>query len=337
MNRLRLLAFLVCAVVGGLAPADALEFTDALGRKVILPDEIHRVLPAGPPAAIVLYTITPERMVGWVRPLTPEQKEFIAPTRRELAVAGRLTGKEATLGAAEVKLLKPDLIIDIGDLDPQYRALADRIQTETGVPYVVLDGNLAHAPELYSQLSTLLNAGLKGDLLTLQTVSTLSRVDAVKRSAARPARIYYAQSRDDAMPGMGGIDPQILNLLGAIGFNARHSAAGHQSVTTSQVVDFNPDIVLAANAEIARRIRSDPAWRAVRAVAAGKVHVVPNLPFSWLGSPPGVNRLIGLEWLTGLLYPEQPKRDLAADVRAFYRNYYQVDLNDAQLQRLLQP
>jgi len=50
-----------------------------------------------------------------------------------------------------------------------------------------------------------------------------------------------------------------------------------------------------------------------------------------------VNRLIGLEWLSAMLYPQQPKRDLAADVRAFYRSYYQLDLTDAQVQKLLAP
>ena len=339
MNRLRFLAFLILAVVGWIVPAGALDFTDSLGRKVTLPDEIHSVLPAGPPAAVALYTVAPEKMVGWVQPFTPEQLDCISPFYRDRAVAGRLTGKKATIGAAEVKQLHPDLIIDVGDLDPQYRALADKIQTETGIPYIVLDGSLAQTAELYGQLAALLDTGLKGQLLTLQTTSRLSRVADLKASAIRPARIYYAQNRDDigAMPGMSGIDQEILDSLGAVSFNARHSDAGHQNVTTSQVVMFDPDVVLVADAAIAQHIRSDPAWRAVRAVAAGKVHVVPSLPFGWLGSPPSVNRLIGLEWLASLLYPEQPKRDLAADVRAFYRNYYQVDLNDTQVQKLLAP
>jgi iron complex transport system substrate-binding protein len=75
----------------------------------------------------------------------------------------------------------------------------------------------------------------------------------------------------------------------------------------------------------------------VPAIAAGKVYAAPGLPWGWLGTPPSVNRLIGLEWLSGLLYPQQPKRDLAADVRGFYHGYYQVDLTNAQLQTLLAP
>jgi iron complex transport system substrate-binding protein len=341
MQRITVFALLLLAFIGGLAPAQAADFTDSLGRKVTLPDVIARVLPAGPPAAVAIYTVAPEKMVGWVRPLTDAQKPFIAETYRALPVAGRLTGKEADIGVAEVKALKPDLIIDVGDLKPQYRELADKIQSETGIPYVVLDGSIDAMPELYTQLSQLLDAKLKGDLLALQTASVLSHVAEAKGEALRPARIYYAQSRDGAEPmnmgGMGGIDPAILSALGAVSFKGEHSASGHGNVTPGQVAAFDPDIVLTSTPDIAKEFAADPQWREVPAVAAGKVYAVPNLPWGWLGTPPSVNRLIGLEWLSALLYPQQPKRDLAADVRAFYRSYYQLTLTDAQLQTLLAP
>ena len=327
------LAVLLVALFGFAAPAFALDFTDSLGRKVTLPDEISRVLPAGPPAAVAIYTVAPEKMVGWVRPLKPEQRDFIAEHYRDLPAVGRLTGKEASIGTDAVKKLHPDLIIDIGDLDPQYRALADKIQSETGIPYVVLDGSLDNTPQLYTQLSQLLNGGLQADMLAVMTAGDLGHIAGLKASATRPARVYFAQDRDgpEAMGNMSGIDQQVLDALGAI------SIAGHQAVTIGQVADRNPDLILAANADIAKKIRSDPEWQQVQAVAAGKVYVVPSLPFGWLGSPPGPNRLIGLEWLSALLYPEVPKRDLAADVRGFYHAYYQVNLTEAQVQTLLAP
>ena len=47
------------------APADARSVADATGRTVQVPDRIERVMPAGQPAAVLLYTIAPEKMVGW--------------------------------------------------------------------------------------------------------------------------------------------------------------------------------------------------------------------------------------------------------------------------------
>ncbi len=338
MRLVTVLALVALAVIAGLAPAQAAEFTDSLGRTVTLPDAVARVLPAGPPAAVAIYTLAPEKMIGWVESLAEEQKEFIGETYRSLPVAGRLTGKEPDLDAAAVKALKPDLIIDVGDLDPQSRERADKIQSETGIPYVVLDGSIAQTAALYAQLTELLGAGMRGELLTLQTTSMLDGIAARKGGAVRPGRIYYAQSRDAPLSmGRGGIDPAILDALGAVGFKGEHAASGHGNVTPGQVADFNPDIVVASTGEIARMIATDPQWRGIRAVAAGRVYAAPGLPWGWLGSPPGVNRLIGLEWLSALLYPQEPKRDLAADVRGYYRNYYRLALTDAQLRALLQP
>jgi iron complex transport system substrate-binding protein len=329
---MRRFAVLLALLLGCIAPAAARDFTDALGRTVTLPDTIARVLPAGPPAAVAVYTVAPEKLVGWVKALTPAQQGFIAEPYRTLSVAGRLTGKEASIDADEVKRLHPDLIIDVGDLDPQYRALADKIQGETGIPYVVLDGSLANTPELYTQLSQLLDGGLRGDLLAVLSASRLAHATAAKASAKQPGRIYLARSVSMAeMPAMNGLDPQVVEALGAI------SIAGKQAITPGQVADRNPDVILAPDAATARQIRSDPAWRDIPAVAAGKVYVVPSLPFGWLGSPPGVNRLIGLDWLSALLYPGNPKPDLVAETQSFYRYFYQVDLTSAQVQELLEP
>jgi hypothetical protein len=41
--------------------------------------------------------------------------------------------------------------------------------------------------------------------------------------------------------------------------------------------------------------------------------------------------VIGLERLSALVYPQEPKRDLAADVRAFDRSCTPIDPADTQL------
>jgi len=43
------------------APASTRPVVDATGRNVEVPDRIERVMPAGPPAAVLLYTLAPRR------------------------------------------------------------------------------------------------------------------------------------------------------------------------------------------------------------------------------------------------------------------------------------
>ena len=56
-------------------------------------------------------------------------------------------------------------------------------------------------------------------------------------------------------------------------------------------------IVLSGGPGAAERLRGDPTWRAVDAVAAGRVYSWPALPYGWGGRPPSVNRLPGVMWL----------------------------------------
>ena len=53
---------------------------------------------------------------------------------------GRLTGRGDTLNLERLVAEKPDLIIDFGSINDTYRSLADRVQSQTGIPYLLIDG-----------------------------------------------------------------------------------------------------------------------------------------------------------------------------------------------------
>jgi iron complex transport system substrate-binding protein len=70
-------------------------------------------------------------------------------------------------------------------------------------------------------------------------------------------------------------------------------------------------------------------------VKKGKVYNAPDKPFGWFDSPPGINRLMGLIWLEGILYPKHfDVTDLRGDIRNFYDEFYQVDLMDEDIEEL---
>ena len=54
--------------IGALAfshpPASAAMFTDAAGRRINLPDNITRILPAERNAEVLVYTLAPEKLAG---------------------------------------------------------------------------------------------------------------------------------------------------------------------------------------------------------------------------------------------------------------------------------
>src|SRR5215813_6741601 len=79
-----------------LRTARAAAVTDGAGRSVAVPASVGRVFPAGPPAAILLYTLAPELLIGWPRANRSEEREFLLPDVGSRPEVGRITGRGNT-------------------------------------------------------------------------------------------------------------------------------------------------------------------------------------------------------------------------------------------------
>jgi iron complex transport system substrate-binding protein len=336
IDRRTLLAALPAAL---LAPtqANAATVTDGAGRAVPVPDRVARVFPAGPPAAIMLYTLAPELLIGWPRANRPEECEFMLPDVCRRPEVGRLTGRGNTANLEVVTLLQPDLILDVGSVRDTFVSLADRVQQQTGIPYALLDGTLAQTENAYALLGRLVHRQREAAELARYVAETrqavLGRIDRI--APERRPLVYYARGPRGLETGLAGsINVETIEFLGA-----RNAAAGLRgglsNVSLEQVLLWNPDVIITIDQDFAATVRSDPDWRSVKAVRDGRVHLSPKLPFGWVDFPPSVNRVIGLWWLAKMLYPEQFPEDLAAPTRDFYRKFYHVSLSDAQIARVL--
>jgi iron complex transport system substrate-binding protein len=321
-----------------LAPrlARAATVTDGAGRSVPVPARVERIFPAGPPASILIYTLAPEALIGWARPNSAAEREFLLGDVGSRAPVGRLTGRGNTANLEAVLSAKPDLIVDMGYVDNTYISLADRVQEQTGVPYALLDGSFAGTPAAYRTLGALIGRRDEAERLARyaeDTVATITGRIAGLAKEQRP-RIYFARGPRGLETGLGGsITVETIEML------ARNVAGdtkgGLSPVSLERVLAWNPDVIVTIDREFAGNIYNDPAWAPIAAVKAHRVHLAPGLPFGWVDFPPSVNRLIGLWWLAKILYPAQFAEDLRPLTRAFYKQFYHVDVTDVQLDRVL--
>jgi iron complex transport system substrate-binding protein len=108
---LRALAALL-VVLAGAAPAA--EIADATGRTVGVPDPATRVYVAGPPAAVLVYVLKPDALLGWSHGLRAADRARLLPAQRNLpelpAVAGDggAANVEAIAAYAEETLAEVD-------------------------------------------------------------------------------------------------------------------------------------------------------------------------------------------------------------------------------------
>ncbi|MBO9101128.1 MULTISPECIES: iron ABC transporter substrate-binding protein [unclassified Rhizobium] len=336
---LRFLTVLSFAILGVLATdAQARMITDAAGRKVEIPDKIVRVLPAGPPASILVYVLAPDTLTGWVRAPSDEEKAYLQPSVRDLPAYGRLTGKGGTANMEAVLAAKPDIILDVGTVDATYASLADKVQAQTGIPYVLIDGSFAKSGETLRLVGELLGVEGRAKLLADYSdtvITTLNDKLGAIPTDKRP-KVYYGRGPEGLETGLSGsINLEILEATGATNVAAAAGTGGLTQVSLEQILSWNPDTILAASGKFAKAVKSDPLWANIEAVKNKRVFVAPSLPFGWFDSPPGINRLIGIAWLEKLFYPQSFSDDLPAEVHAFYKLFYQVDLTDDQVVTLL--
>ncbi len=315
--------------------ARAATVTDASGRALEIPATVTRVFPAGPPAAILLYTLAPELLLGWPRANRAEECAFLLPDICARPEVGRLTGRGNTASLEAVLALKPDLILDVGSTAPTFASLAARVQDQTKIPYALLDGRLDAAAATYRLLGALTHRDAEPlAAYAEQTLVTMhARVNRIPEEE-RP-RVYYARGPRGLETGLGGsINVETLEFLGARNVAAEQKG-GLAVVSIEQVLAWNPQVIITIDRDFAANVGSDPQWATVKAVRRGRVHLSPKLPFGWVDFPPSVNRLIGLWWLAKILYPEHFPEDLRELTRDFYAKFYHVTPSDADIDRVL--
>jgi iron complex transport system substrate-binding protein len=335
LSRRSLLAALSATLV---APrgAQAETVTDSAGRAVAVLARIERVFPAGPPAAIMLYTLAPELLIGWPRANSAAEREFLLPDVGARAEVGRITGRGNTANVEAVLAAKPDLILDIGYISDTFVSLADRVQEQTRIPYALLDGHFEAFAATYRALGALTGRREAAEALAQDAEMTLKTVSA--RIAGIPKdkrpRVYYARGPRGLETGLG----TSINME-AIDYVAQNVAGGTKgglaNVSIEQVLAWNPEVILTVDPTFADSVAHDPTWAPVAAVRNGRIALAPHLPFGWVDLPPSVNRLNGLWWLGKKLYPDLFPEDLRTLTRDFYRRYYHVALTDAQIDRVL--
>jgi iron complex transport system substrate-binding protein len=335
MQLLRLLGLALLLLFA--APADARSVVDATGRTVQVPDRIERVMPAGQPAAVLLYTLAPEKMMGWPHSPGPAAKNLLGPSLAGLPELAPLD-RDGKVQAEQIQAARPDVILDYGSTAPRYADRATMVQQATRIPVLLLDGKLERTPEIYRLLGAMLGTEERAADLAgaAERLLTITRERAQARREAGPIRVYYARSADGLTTATSASSlGDVLRLIGLVNVADGAQPGELSHVTRDQVFAWNPDAVV-TNSPGFWKARKEPDWAGLPAIARGYVYLAPVLPFGWIDEPPSVNRLLGLLWAGHTLYPAVYPEDLRAEARDFYRRFYRIELDDEQFQALSQ-
>lgn len=316
------------------------EITDMAGRTMTVPLEIESVFSTGPAAAIYLYTLVPDKLLGWNYALNDIEKSIILEQYHDLPNFGQgdAVNYEAVIAAGPTIALNVTSIND-GSIDA-----SDALAEQLGVPVVMVSSDLLDAPAVYRFMGKLFGVEEQAEALAAYAEETFNAISSLDIPNEEKVRIYYGNGEDSLETAPAGSSHgQLIDLVNAVNVADLELGDGSRvQISAEQLLAWDPDVIIVngepkadmTGSAAAEAILADPLFATLKAVQNGAVYGTPNAPFSWVDRPPGPNRIVGMRWLSGLIYPTYLNFDVDEEVREFFQLFYHVELSDEQLTQL---
>lgn len=314
--------------------------TDSAGREVEIPSEITKIAPSGPLAQIVLYTVSPDKLAGLAADFSNEAKQYIDEKYWGLPKFGQFYGKNASLNMEALIAEAPDVIIDIGEAKKTVKEDMDALQEQLNIPVIFVEATLPTMADAYEMLGDITGEKEQAGKLADYCRAEIGKADQNAAAIADADRksVYFGLGEDGLHTNAkGSIHADVIDRIGAV--NAADveavSSGGGSEVSFEQVLLWNPDLIIVDSQKLYDTLTADPMWQELDAVKNGKIFKIPTAPYSFMSSPPSVNRMIGIEWLGSLVYPEIYTSDIREEVKNFYQLFYHIDVTDEKLEAIL--
>lgn len=318
--------------------------TDHAGRSVTIPAKVNKCYYTSPLGMIMVYSLAPDKMVGWSMQLTDKEKKYIPEKYWSLPFLGglQMNGK---INTEELLKAKPDVIFSVGP-DPMTdttKSDADKLQQQLNIPVIVVDGDIKSTEKAYSFMGKILGVEDKAKELAAYCTKTMNEVTAATKDIPdnKKVKVYYAEGpKGLSTEPKGGSHALVLDLVNGnnVAQVAAKGGSGMSDVSLEQVLKWNPDVILSWGVDAGGAydlIRTSGDWKNINAVKNNKVIEIPNYPYNWFDRPPSVNRFLGLKWLASTLYPDYYHVDMVKEVKDFYSLFYHVNLSDDDAKGLL--
>lgn len=324
--------------------AETREITDMAGRKVTVPtaENIESVFSAGPVAAIFLYMVVPDKLLGWNYELNDVEKSIILDKYQDLPNFGMgdAVNYEAVIAA------NPTIAINSGKINDAMVSDCDALSESLGIPVVAVDNELNNSAEAFRFMGELLGVEDHAEELAQYAEQVFTDINVLSDiPEEKKVSVYFGNGEDSLETApRGSQHAQILDAINAVNVADLELGDGSRvQISAEQLLAWDPDVIVVngepkadkSGSSAAEDILSNPDYASLKAVQDQKVYGTPNAPFGWVDRPAGPNRLIGMRWFSALIYPEYIKCDINEEIHKFFDLFYHVDLSDEQLENVL--
>ena len=307
-------------------------FTDSCGREVTVPADIQKIAVSGPLAQIVVFAIAPDKMVGVANAWDESAKAYFDAKYLELPLLGQLYGGKGELNLETLLAAAPDVVIDVGEPKDSMAEDLDALQEQTGIPFVHIDAYLASMDDTYAMLGDLLAMPNEAQGLADYCRYAYDKVKAIADSVEKVDLLYVTGEEGLNVIARGSYHAEVIDMLCsnlAVVDEPSSKGTGNE-VDMEQILNWNPAAVIFAPGSIYSTVADNENWQTIPAIRDGRYYEVPMGPYNWMGFPPSVQRILGMQWMAKVLYPDAADYDMYETTQTYFQLFYHCDLTAEQ-------
>ena len=306
-------------------------FKDSVDREVEVPTQIDKVAVSGPLAQIVVFAIAPDKLAGISNAWSDLELMYIDEKYKDLTELGQLYGGKGDLNSETLIDSGAQVVIDVGEPKDDISNDLDKLQEQTGIPFVHISATLDKMDTTYTMLGELLDMKEEGEKLAKYCRNKYDEIVDIANSVDKKDVLYITGESGLNVLAKDSFHAEVIDLLAnnvAVVDSPSSKGTGNE-VDMEQIYNWDPEVIIFAPDSIALSASDMPDWQKLRAIQSNEYYQVPEGPYNWMGFPPSVQRFLGMMWTAKVLYPKSADYDLAKDIKEYFKLFYHTDLSDS--------
>jgi len=304
-----------------------IQVIDATGRKVMVPKKIHKIVSLYPMLTQLLFTVQSEdALIATPKGKVVNSVNFVKvfPQAKDLPDASSYTAPNVET----ILSYKPDLVITT------FQTQISKLE-EVGIPVVLL--NLESPALMLKSIQFLGNILGKEDVARQSLIYFNEKLNYIKSKTSninKKSTVYIAGSNIFMTFGGDFYQTFSIELAGAENVS-KDLKGGKVAISAEQILLWNPDYIILTSycSDSIEDVLNNPKLYGLKAIKNKKVFRMPSYILAY--DLPAPESILGIMWLSNMIYPEIVNFDIAKEGRDFYKTIYNFDIQDADLKTII--
>ena len=324
---------------------------DQAGTEVTIPGEVNSIVSGGIlPYFHTWYVATnsAKEIVGMhPNSYNAAENSILAKMAPEILNADTSFVKNGEMNVEELLNIKPDVYFELSTDEKSIEATR-----KAGINTIAIKAIDAAAAEPLATFNSWLQ-------LTGEIANTTDRADKfievgtavqeeiyekigdlTKEQKPNALMMYQLSEQAITVGGKNFFGNQWLNATGANDV-AEDEVTGRKDINMEQIYEWNPDIIYLTNftpiqpEDLYNNTIPGQDWSSVDAVKNKQVYKIPLGIYRWF--PPSGDAPLMLKWLANNNQPELFSYDMNAEIKSYYKDFYDFDVTDEEVEQILHP